>query len=239
MNVYQQLIIIFSLLSFAFIQNDQPQLISFDFSSKNIENKKIITTEGEVYFNKKNFQMVTHLKKPFESVIFVNADGEVKVYDFESNTVVQFASSLASSESSYFWYFFTGQYHDFGLAKNGYSIKETKIEEGVLVNTWAPLIGKEKYATNQKVIIASEKNLPIYIEFFKDKNTSAGKIYFSEYQKIHGYSIPLKIVEIYYKTKKDSIVTIKKYFNPKIGKDVTTKYIDFKIPGNAKKFTKK
>lgn len=221
---------------FSFIENND-KLISLDFSIKTVENKKLLKTEGTVYYNFNNNQMVTYMKKPFETITFLNSLGEVKVYDFESNTLFQYSSAFSNTETSYFYYFFNGNYHDFDLAKNGYIIKENHIEDGALVSTWIPGL-KSTSSTNKKIIIASEKNLPIYIEFLKDNKTTGGKIYFSEYQKIMGYSIPMKIVEIYYKTKKDSVVTIKKYFNPKFGKDVSTEYINFKVPANAKKIRK-
>ncbi len=139
------------------------QFISLEFQSKTIENKKYITTEGEVYFKKDNNLMVTHIKKPFESITIVNADGDMKIYDIENNTLMLSSNVLNSSKYSYLWHFFTNNFQDMGLSKYGYIIKNTKTEEGVFVIEWVPPFNNT--SSLYKIILAKENNLPIYQEF--------------------------------------------------------------------------
>ncbi|MBA3681289.1 MAG: hypothetical protein H0W73_09020 [Bacteroidetes bacterium] len=223
------LLIAISSASFCLTNTDA---LSLNFISKILEKKKYITVEGEVYFKRQGGVLTTHLTKPFENVTIVNANGDMKNYDVLDNTLLQSSSALTSSESSYFWYFLNGNYNDLGFAKIGYVIKDTKVDDGVFITNWVPKPGLN--SPIQKIEMAHEKSLPIYLEFIDAKNKPLGKIFFSSYQKIGNVNIPLKITEIAYKEKNDSTVTIKVYSNPKINNEVNLTYLDFKIPANAK-----
>lgn len=206
--------------------------VSLSFTVKILEKKKYVTVEGEVYFKKKGGILTTHFSKPFENVTIINADGEMKNYDILDNTLIQSSSALNSLESSYFWYFLNGNYSDLGFPKVGYVIKDTKIEDGVLVTNWVPKQGFSSPILNIEMV--HEKSLPIYVGFSGAKNKMLGKIFFSSYQKVGNITLPLKITEISYKEKGDSTVTSKTYFNPKVNNEVNPTYLDFKIPANAK-----
>ncbi len=212
--------------------NNNTEALSLSFTSKILEKKKYITVQGEVYFKKQGGILTTHLTKPFENVTIINSSGDMKNYDVLDNTLILSSSALNSSESSYFWYFLNGNYSDLGFSKIGYVIKNTKVEDGVLITNWVPKEGLNNPILNIEMV--HEKSLPIYIEFKGAKNKSLGKIFFSSYQKIGTLSLPLKITEIAYQDKGDSTVTSKTYYNPKINKEVNATYLDFKIPANAK-----
>ncbi len=237
--MYRLLLILSTLLltAFSLKKDTAVTVFSLEFNSKMIENKKYINVEGEVYFKRDNNLMVTHIKKPFETVTILNANGDMKVYNYESNTITLTSNILNSSEQSYFWYYLTGNYHDMGLSKTGYTMTDTKIEDGAIVTYWGPKPGNISYI--KKIIIATENNLPIYEEFQADKGKIKGKIFFANYTKIGDILLPLKITEIFYGLKKDSSINIKQYFNPKINKEVSLEYLNFKIPSNAKTFHKK
>lgn len=205
--------------------------ISFTYTEKIIENKKRITVEGNVYFNFKDKLMVTYLRKPINSLVRVNSTGDMEVYDYEKNTLFIDKSGYTSNEQSYLWFFLTNNYSDMGLAKAGYSLKETKIEEGYLVHYWIP-----KVNNNIKHILLAfnDKKMPVYQEIITKSNETKGKIYFMNYTKLdNNIYMPTKIVDVFFKSKKDSSVSIKEYSNAKINKDVDLQYFKFKIPANA------
>ncbi|MDI9340039.1 MAG: hypothetical protein QM534_05645 [Sediminibacterium sp.] len=227
------ILVLFSGLAFGFKQSNGPlQQLSLNFTSKILENKKYITVQGDVFFKKQGGVLTTHLIKPFENVTIINADGEMKMYDFQENTLMISSSALTSSESSYFWYFLNGNYNDLGLPKTGFVIKGTQVSDGMLITTWVPKA--ESANPIQKIELVHEKNLPVYLEFVGPKSKVLGKIFFDGYQKVGNLQLPFKITEIAYKSKSDSTLITKVYSNPKINTEVDAKYLDFKIPANAK-----
>lgn len=208
------------------------EAIGLKFRSRLLENKKYLNVEGEVYFKRKGGVMTTHFVKPFENVTMVDANGDMNIYDFKDNTLMRSSSALNSSETSYFWHFLNGNYNDLGLAKTGYVIKGTKQEDGLLVTTWVPKTGFN--TPIQSIEMVHEKSLPVYLGFTGARNKPLGKIFFSSYQTVGDVPLPMKITEISYKQKGDSVVTYKVYSDPKTNSAVDTKYLDFKIPSNAK-----
>lgn len=234
------LIIIFytilGLIIFSFTLIEKLEYISATYKEKIIENKKIIVVEGETYFRYKDYLLVTNILKPIKSFTRVNFYGDIEVYDFEKNTVFIEKSNYTSSQQSYLWYFLTNNYSDMGLAKSGYSLKDTKMEDNALVNYWIPKINN---GIKHILIAFNKKQLPIYQEIISSKNEVKGKIYFMNYHQLSSnVIIPTKIVDIYFKSKKDSVISIKEYSNFKLNQQVNPEYFNFKIPANAQLISK-
>lgn len=123
-----------------------------------------------------------------------------------------------------------------GLAKSGYSLKDTKMEDNALVNYWIPKVNN---GIKHILIAFNEKQLPIYQEIISSKNEIKGKIYFMNYHQLSSnVIIPTKIVDIYFKSKKDSVISIKEYSNFKLNQQVNLEYFNFKIPANAQLISK-
>jgi outer membrane lipoprotein-sorting protein len=229
----KNLLIIPVLLLLSFQQGSESvKQMSLTFNSRILEKGKYVAVEGEVYFRKKDGLLTTRLKRPFENITIINSVGEMKIYDPADNTIVQNYTSLNSSESSYLWHFLNGSYHDLGYAKAGYVIRSSKIEDGLMITTWVPKAG---YSTPiSSIELVHEKTLPIFVSFRNNRNKFLGKIFFSAYQKIGDVQFPTRITEIMYKEKADSVITTKNYMDPRINAKVDLKYLDYKIPANAK-----
>lgn len=224
-----------SFFSLQFKLNNNIEIVSFNYKEQIIENKKRISVEGEVFYRYIDQLLVTYMSKPFKSLAKVKNTGDIEVYDFEKNTVFIENSNYTTSQQSYLWYFLSGNYQDMGLAKAGYSIKDSKIEDGYFTNYWVPRINNGI----KHIMLAFDKNqLPIYQEIVSKNGEIKGKIYFMNYVKNQGINIPSKIVDIFFKTKKDSSVSIKEYSNMKINKQVNTYYLNYKIPANAQIISK-
>ena len=228
------LVIAFLLALCSFRQNHGVSQVSMDFTSRILENGKYLSVSGEVYFRKSDGLLTTRLTKPFENITVVNAAGEMRIYDPRANTVVLNRSALNSTESSYFWHFLNGTHNDLGLARNGYAIKSSRIDQGMIVTTWEPSPG---YSTPiASVELVHEKSLPVFLAFRNNRRQLLGKIFFSAYRKVGNLQIPGTVTEISYKGK-DSSVTSKKYSNFKMNGDVNAAFVNYRIPANAKVVT--
>lgn len=205
-------------------------LIAFKYKETIIENTRSIVVEGEVFFRFKDNYLVTYMFKPFKSLVRIKATGDVEIYDFEKNTVMVENSIYSTSQQSYLWYFLSKNYSDVGLAKSGYSIKETKIEGDFLLQYWTP---KNNNTIKYILLVHNKNQLPIYQEIVSKSGEVKGKIYFMNYMKKYGINIPSKIVDVYFKSKKDSSVSIKEYTNPTINNQVNLYYLNFKLPANV------
>lgn len=206
------------------------EFVSLNYSETIIENNKKINIEGTVYYRNKDNLLITLIEKPFKSLVKINQSGDIVVYDFEKNFIYTDNNIFTNSQQSYLWYFLTNNYSDMGLSKYGYSIKETKIDGEYLVQYWIP---KAKSSIKHVLLVFNKNQLPVYQEFISKENKIVGKIYFLNYKFDSNVTIPTKIIDVSFKTSKDSSLSIKKYSNLKLNEKVDKTYFNFKMPLNA------
>jgi len=225
------LLILFILFGFTKFQSVKTKQVSLDFTSKILEKGKYIAVSGEMYYSIPDKRMTTHLTIPFENITIANANGEMKIYDAKENTVMYSTSEANSTESSYFHHFFNSSTSDMGLQKLGYTIFNTKIDDGMLVTSWMP---KQNNTPIKRIVLAHMKSNIMYMEIVSGKNKPMGKVFFSKHSKVGEFTIPLSITEFSYSDNGDSVVTKKVYSNPKVNELVNSKYINYQVPKNAK-----
>lgn len=200
--------------------------------AKTLHKGKVITTEAEVFYKSQGGLIVTHFTKPFENITIANARGEIKIYDPKENSVIQLQSPDFSSQNSIFFAFFTNQTQDMGLKKMGYSLNKTQMEGNYMVSTW--LLGTTVSSPIKKIELVFDKYLPMHMAFFDSKNEIKQKIYYSSYQQIEEFRLPMKITEISFISKTDSTIDRKIYSNVKVNSEVADTYLDYKVPASAK-----
>ncbi len=224
-------VLIFSFFLFSYSIGDKSSL-SMEFEYKILENKKYVVTKGEIFYKKEGGILTTRFTKPFENITIVNNKGEVKNYDVKDNTLMLSNSDFSVSNLSYLVFFINGNLNDLGLAKSGYSVKSSKVEDGMLVSNWILKSGFNSPVAN--ITLVHEKKIPVYIEFSDNKKKILGKVYFNSFAEINKIQMPTSITEILYGDKKDSTITQKKYFNFKTNNQVNPNYLNYIIPRNAK-----
>src|ERR1700741_547558 len=177
--------------------------VSLDMVSKVLEKGKVLTVKAQVFYKIAGGIMVTHFVQPFENITIANAKGEMKVYDPKDNTLLQMQGFDFSSENSLFYNFFSGKTQDMGLKAGGFQLNSTKIDEGAVVTTWGPM--ENMQTPVEKIEMVHENYLPIYMAFYV-KNKIVQKTYYSNYQKVAEFNLPLNITEFSYGEKGDSTV---------------------------------
>lgn len=208
------------------------QKISLSMEIKSLHKGKVIVTEAEVFYKAQGGLIVTHFTKPFENITISNSRGEMKVYDPKDNTIIQMQSPDFSSQNSVFYAFFNNITQDMGLKKMGYSLSKTNVEGNYLVTTW--LLGTTNKSEIKKVELVLEKYSPIHMAFFDAKNEIKQKIYYGNYMQVEEFRLPLKITEINFNTKTDSVIERKVYTNVKTNESVIDTYLNYQVPANAK-----
>ena len=206
--------------------------MSLEMSAKILNKGKYVAVSGQVFYKKSGGVMITKFTKPSETVTITNANGEMKIYDIKANTVMQMQGLDFSSENSFFYYFLCGKTQDMGLKSTGFKLKNTKIEDGIVVTNWVP--EKEGGSELSKIEMVHEKYKPIYMALYNIKSKVIKKTYYSNYQKVEDISFPLNITEFDFDTKGDSTITRRLYSSVKTNDEVDEKYLNYKIPANAK-----
>lgn len=205
--------------------------ICLHMESKKLYKGKVMIIKADVYY-KIDGNMTIHYTYPQDYILLTNTKGEVKVYFPVQNQIFLQQNQTFSSENDVLYSFLSQRVSDMRLKESGFSLQNSKYEEGLTITTWLPPI----YLTDQisKVEMAHENYLPVYTAIFNVKSKYSKKIYYSDYLPVDQYFLPTKITEIEYLANGDSIISRKIYSDIKTGAQATSPYFNYAIPANAK-----
>lgn len=214
------------------MQQQKIDKISLDLISRTLYQGKSVNLKSEVYYKSIGATMVTHFTSPNEKVIITNGNGEYKEYDIKNNTVTLMQGIDLSSKNSLFYSFLSGSTSDMGLKALGYRLSDTKVDQKMVITTWVP-VGENSIKT-KKAEIVHENYLPIYLAFYDVNDKPMHKSFYSNFQQVGTIKMPFTITEFEYLGPTDSIITKRTYSNLKTNMQVDEKFLNFKIPANAK-----
>lgn len=206
--------------------------VSAEMNSRQVQNGKSVSVKGRLYYQR-NGNMVTRITHPQEYVVVSNKVGEVKIYSPARNTVMQYQNFLFSTQSSQFYYFFSGKSSDMGLTDIGFVPEKTYNEGNLAVIIWKPKVADKK-ATIQKVKLVYQLQQPVYMHYEDGKGNIIRKVFYYNYIRLENSSFPSVTTEIVYNGKNDSTVTKTSYTDVRLNHLALTDYMDFRIPSNAK-----
>lgn len=201
-------------------------------TAKTLQNGKSITTQAEIYYRVSGGLLVTHLTSPLEYLVITNNKGELTMYDIKENSIMQSQAADFNSENSFIHDFLNGKTNDMGLRSRGFQMTSTKVEENMVITNWTPPV--ELASKMHRVEIVHENYSPIYMAFYGKKEKLISKIFYYNYRKTGDLNIPLTITEFQYHPNGDSTITKRAYSEIKINEQVDEKWLNYKIPDNAK-----
>lgn len=199
--------------------------------SRQVQAGKSITIKGNVYYQR-NGNMVTHFTYPKQYFVIANKTGEVKMYDPSHNSVLLYQNFLLSTQSSQFYYFFSGKSSDMGLSDVGYVQEKITPEKGLLISLWKLKV-PDKKALIQRVKLVYQGQNPVYMHYEDVTGKIIRKVFYSNYSLIENTSFPSTTTEIVY-DEADSTVSRTSFSEFKFNQNASSQYFDFQIPANAK-----
>ena len=224
---------VISIFFFSFnISIDHIEKISLRLKIQTVDNGNLITSESTTYYRLKDGLLVTVGIIPDENITIINAKGELKTYNSTQNSVLLMNDEELSSKRSFFYYFLNSKDKDMGLPTDGYKLLKTKIEGNIVVTKW-----KNEVMDNPQIAfveLAHANNSCIYTEYLDKNSKTLQKVYYSKFASFGSSKLPLLITEFNYMKNGDSVITRKTYSDLKINEQVESKYLNFKIPDNAK-----
>ena len=206
--------------------------VSMKMTARILKDGKSITATGELYYKVSGGGMVTRFITPSEYLVMTNSNGEFSIYNNKDNTVTQAQGRDYSSENSFIYYFLKNKTQDMGLGMAGFRLKDTKFEDNLMITTWDP--PGELSGSMTRAELVQENYRPIFMGFYNDKGKPIQKVYYSKYERVGDYSVPMSITELQYIGKGDSVITKRVYSDVKMNEQVDAKWLNFRIPNNAK-----
>ncbi len=212
------------------------QKVSMEMETRAVTAGKTTRVKANMYYTSEG-RLVTYFSEPQEMVIINNKKGEIQIYNPIQNTVFQQQNYMLGTETNQLYFFLDNKRSDLGLSAMDYTIKNTRIEDGLKITEWqAPIVLMKEIS---KVELVHEKGNPIFMAYYSASNQIIKKMFFYNYTKLSEYiSLPAAITQIDFKTTKDSIVTKTTYSQFKLNQQVSDEKLNFSIPENAKVLSK-
>lgn len=204
--------------------------LSIDEKSVQVSDGKRMTSERSLYLHPDG-KLVSVQYKPSYLISLSNNLGEMRSYNPKTNEVMVINDKGMASEQEMVVMFASGRYVDMSLPQQGYRQSAIRNEDGMIIKTFVPTNNTVAIA---KVELVLQNQLPICMLYYNTKNECIRKVYYSQYE--YGrIPMPMRITEIDYPSKTDSIVRLSTYTNLLIGNDAKSEMFDWQIPSDAKR----
>lgn len=202
--------------------------LSVDEKSVQVASGKKMTTERSICLHPDG-RMIVEQHKPKHLITLTNQKGEMRLYDPSINEVAIVSDKELASSRETIAIFASGGYVDMGLPMYGYNQSSIRSEDGLLIKTFSP----QSSLTTAMVEVVFQNHLPICMIYYNAKGEAMRKLYFSQYQ-YERLPIPMRITEIEYTAKRDSLVTLSTYSNLLFDSEAQSPLFDFQVPADAK-----
>jgi outer membrane lipoprotein-sorting protein len=202
-----------------------------EMHSRTAHKGRVNALKARVYYTAEG-KMVSYFYEPEEMLVTNTAKGDMSIYTFKTNTVIQRQNFNFGTQSNQLFFFLENNRNDLGLTKMGFVLSDTRFENGLKVTRWQPPLQLAKEVSH--VELAHEKGNPIFLGYFNKKKEPLNKVYFYNYVSIVGHSFPSSMTQILFVSPKDSTVTKTTYSGFKVDQEVPDEYLNFKIPADAR-----
>jgi outer membrane lipoprotein-sorting protein len=208
------------------------QKIAMEMEVRSAAAGNAIKTKASIYYTAEG-KMLSYFSEPQEMVIINNKKGEITIYNPISNTVAQQQNYLLGTETNQLFFFLDNKRNDLGLNAMGFTIRNTKIEDGLKITEWNPPMVMLKDVS--KVELVHEKGNPIFMGYYAANGGIIKKTFFYNYVKVSDYiSLPSVVTQIDFKSTTDSVVTKTTYTKFRLNQQVEDDKLSFEVPKNAK-----
>ncbi|MGF7138027.1 hypothetical protein [Roseimarinus sediminis] len=208
--------------------------VSLQQQTEVLENRKKSTSTIELYYDRQRLLLTKYYSAPDEMLSIANQLGELTLYYPARNEVLYRQAEGYTSKRSLLFYFTNNLTDDLGLADEGFTLTSRNYEGNLLVTEWT---APESMQLISRVKMVFEGANPVYAEYLTAKGQTTKKIYYSRYADFNSFRMPMRITEITYREKGDSIINRTLFSNVQLSDEAHSEYFNFKIPENAKPLT--
>ena len=200
-------------------------------TTRNFHKGKTVTTEGVLCYTLAG-KMITHFVSPKEYYLINTAKGEISLYEPKQKTVVLQQNYQYSTENTQLYFFLQNKKSDLGLKTMGFTIKNTRFEQDLMITQWTPPIQMSNMIKEVELVHRGAN--PIFMSYTDSKGRVIKKSYYYNYANFGGVEFPQAITQMDYPIAGDSIVSKTAYTNVKLNAEADDQLFNFTVPSNAK-----
>lgn len=187
---------------------------------------------ASVYYSSDG-EMVSYYSEPEPIVVMNNRKGDISMYNSRTNSLSRQQNYVFSTETNQLYFFLDNKKSDLGLISIGYTILDTKFENGLKITRWSPPLNLRSEISTVELV--HNKSNPVFLAYYDKKNNPLKKIYFYNYSRLSEYiTLPGIVTQINFNSSTDSVVMKTSYSNFKLNQEVDDSKLKFIIPVDAK-----
>jgi hypothetical protein len=203
--------------------------VSFDMTKRTTTNGMVTRVDARVYYQSTG-EMVTNFIAPIKLTILNNSLGEVRIYNSAENSVIKSLDNRMSSQNTTFFYFLVGNSGDMGLESAGFRLRDSRVEDMLLVSEWTPPIDAAREI--DYVELVDNGDHPVFMAYLDKNGTYIKKIFYYDFDMVGDVDFPKSITEIDF-INMDSVITKTSFSEFKFDDERDVKMINFSVPDNA------
>jgi len=205
--------------------------VSFEMVQRSNQKGKTTEVRSLVYFDKES-QMTIRQLFPMDLFISNNSDGELVMYNPETNEVYQMMNFMMSSQQNQYYFFLQGKTDNMGLIELGFELEGSRLVDQLLISTFSAPPDVKQYF--DKIEMVHEGRKPIFIGYIDKKGKYLKKVFYYDYMEDLSFMFPGSITEINYVEKNDSIIAKTSFKEFRVNDLAHKDMVAFDIPEDAK-----
>jgi len=228
----KKLVLILFTLSFSLGLWSQNKYIYVHSENVSVHNKEKVTLVQDIYYQSPSNKITIKYTAPEEYIYQSNIKGEARFYYPKTNEVKLLHDLFLSSKNNVLYYFANNTVSNMGLEEGGFVLNGSENKDNLIISKWKAPINMQKYIASAELV--HENYLPKYMAYFSTKGNIIKKIYYLNYQNQGQFILPMRIIEIEYKSPTDSIIRSQTFSKIKTHYQAFNPMFNFQIPKNAK-----
>lgn len=206
--------------------------IMFRMVTQSLQDGKVSRVEADLYFTALDSRLVTRFHEPVKQVAITNRFGELSIYNESAQTVFHAQGQEYSSENHMIYYFLRGRTRDLGLRELGFKQTHTEISGDLVISQWeAPASVRHIFS---RIELVHQDFMPIYAGYYGAEGDMLRKVYYTDYENLSHFRLPLSITEFNYLPEGDSIINRVRISDVLINQDAHSSWFEFEIPSHAR-----
>ena len=228
----KKIVLILFILSYSLGLWSQNKYIYVHSENVSVHNKKKVTLIQDIYYQSPSNKIAIKYTAPKEYIYQSNIKGEAHFYYPKTNEVQLIHDLFLSSKNNVLYYFANNIVSNMGLEEGGFVLSGSENKDNLIISNWKAPINMQKYIASAELV--HENYLPKYMAYYSTKGNIVKKIFYLNYQKQGQFVLPMRIIEIEYKSPTDSIIRSQSFSKIKTQNQAFSPMFNFQIPKNAK-----
>lgn len=206
--------------------------MSLTMKVRKIRDRRVLKYDVDLLY-KSNGEMVSWYPAPNNRYILTNNQGDLRIYNPDSNLVRITRQEVVSVEGSFLDYFINEETESMGMESYGFELDSVEVVEGKRIAIWKNAAMVVPKGAAAQVRMVHEAGKIIYLGYEGPNGEKIRRDFYMDYKDVAGTWFPGRVISYTWLSPADSIVEDTRYEDFKVNEEVDSPLLNFEIPENV------